>query len=88
MSGPYHEKLDRATANQGARFLRIPDQKKVMNFIQRLKRAKCSCLQLCSDLKTINISLFETTEIYMLSGQPDVTEYFAKYVCPYLRARK
>ena len=27
-SGPYREKLDRATANQGARFLKIPDWKK------------------------------------------------------------
>ena len=88
MSGPYHEKLDTASANQGARFLRIPDQKEIMNLIQRLKRAKCSYLQLCSDMKTINISLFETTEIYMLSGQPVVTDFFLQNTCALIFARE
>ena len=55
---------------------------KIRNFIQRLKRAKCSYLQLCSNLKTININLFETTEKYSLSGQPDVNDCFARYVFP------
>ena len=35
VSGPYREKLYRATANQGARFLKISDREKIKFCIER-----------------------------------------------------
>ena len=47
MSGPYRGKLDRATANQGARFLRIPDRKKKISLqIQDLLSGLLSSINL------------------------------------------